>query len=110
MEGSKGPGPDASRKNSGDSGPVGEAIPVRIEEGPAGDGPVGEAIHRGLVPSPPPRPPEQVPQSRRGLRTVGDVGRAGLSVDCGTSPNMQQKLDEALSLDGFLWKLMLGLL
>ena len=50
MEGSKGPGPDASRKNSGDSGPVGEAIPVRIEEGPAGDGapprsgPVGEAI------------------------------------------------------------------
>ena len=67
-------------------------------------------FHRGLVPSPPPRPPEQVPQSRRGLRTVGDVGRAGLSVDCGTSPNMQQKLDEALSLGGFFWKLMLGLL
>ena len=38
MEGSKGPGPDASRKDSGDSGPVGEAIPVRTEEGPAGNG------------------------------------------------------------------------
>ena len=39
-------------------------------------------FHRGLVPSPPPRPPEEVPQSRRGLRTVGDVGRAGLNEDC----------------------------
>ena len=38
MEGSKGPGPDASRKDSGDGGPVGEAMPVRIEEGPAGNG------------------------------------------------------------------------
>ena len=38
MEGSKGPGPDASRKDSGDCGPVGKAIPVRIEEGPAGNG------------------------------------------------------------------------
>ena len=38
MEGSKGPGPDASRKDSGDSGPAGEAIPVRTEEGPAGNG------------------------------------------------------------------------
>ena len=38
MEGSKGPGPDASWKDSGDSGPVGEAIPVRIDEGPAGNG------------------------------------------------------------------------
>ena len=36
MEG--GPGPDASRKDSGDCGPVGKAIPVRIEEGPAGNG------------------------------------------------------------------------
>ena len=37
LEGSKGPGPDASRKDSGDSGPVGEAIPVRTDEGPAGN-------------------------------------------------------------------------
>ena len=37
MEGSKGSGPDASRKDSGDCSPVGEAIPVRIEEGPAGN-------------------------------------------------------------------------
>ena len=38
MEGSKGPGPDAYLKDSDDSGPVGEAMPVRIEEGPAGNG------------------------------------------------------------------------
>ena len=73
MEGSKGPGPDASRKDSGDRGPVGEAMPVRIEEGPAGN---------GVPPRSGPRPPEEVPQSRRGLRTVGDVGRAGLKEDC----------------------------
>ena len=77
MEGSKGPGPDASRKDSGDSGPVGEAMPVRIEEGPAGNG-----VPPRSGPLTPPRPPEEVPQSRRGLRTVGDVGRAGLNEDC----------------------------
>ena len=38
MEGSKGPRPDASRKDSDDCGRVGEAMPVRIEEGPAGNG------------------------------------------------------------------------
>ncbi len=39
-------------------------------------------LRRGLVPSPPPRPPEEVPQSRRGPRPVVDVGRAGPSEDC----------------------------
>ena len=83
MEGSKGPGPEASRKDSEDSGPVGEAIPVSFEEGPAGNGaPPRSGPAPPPPPSPPPRPPEEIPQSRRGPRTVGFVGRAGLSVDC----------------------------
>ena len=71
MEGRKGSGPDASRKDSGDCSPVGEAIPVRIEDGPAGN-------------DVPPRsgPLTPTPSSRRGLRTVGDVRRAGLNEEC----------------------------
>lgn len=53
MEGSKGPGPDASRKDSGDCGPVGEAIPVRTEEGAAGNG--APPRSGPLTPTPPSR-------------------------------------------------------